>query len=196
MSKWLRTLAFLTAITAVPLLLFSGLGVRAGAWDYRFGLTLLRYAAYVGIATTVLALAALAVTGAGQGSRVALVLALAAGMTTVAIPYTFSRTAGQVPAIHDITTDMSDPPVFVDVLPLRADARKRAEYGGDSIAALQRSAYPDVQPIMLDVAPDRAFTQALAAAERMGWDIGRPTPRQGVSRARRRRAGSVFATTW
>jgi len=57
------------------------------------------------------------------------------------------------------------------VLPLRATAPNSAEYGGPEIAAQQRAAYPDIQPIVLPLAPTEAFQRALGAAREMGWEI-------------------------
>ena len=35
----------------------------------------------------------------------------------------------------------------------------------------QRNAYPDLQPVMLKVAPAQAFERALATVGEMGWDL-------------------------
>ena len=84
---------------------------------------------------------------------------------------TCAKLAGGAPPIHDITTDTNDPPLFVDVLPLRASAKNSADYGGSRVAALQRAAYPDIAPVDLALAPAAAFAKALAAANAMGWAI-------------------------
>jgi uncharacterized protein (DUF1499 family) len=76
-----------------------------------------------------------------------------------------------VPRIHDITTDTDHPPAFVAVLPLRATAPNTTDYGGPEVAAQQRSAYPDIQPALLELPPTQAFQRALAAARAMGWTI-------------------------
>ena len=39
------------------------------------------------------------------------------------------------------------------------------------MAALQREAYPDLQPLMLNVPPRQAFDRALATVREMGWDL-------------------------
>jgi hypothetical protein len=75
------------------------------------------------------------------------------------------------PPIHDITTDVDDPPSFVDVLPRRATATNTSKYGGPTIAALQKKAYPDVAPATLAEPPGSAFDRALAAADGMGWEL-------------------------
>jgi Protein of unknown function (DUF1499) len=169
--RWLRLLAVLTAITGIVLLASSGTGTRLGVWHYRTGLGLIRYAAYVGIAATVLSLIALAVAKPRGSARTALVCSLLVGIGTFAVPYSLSRKARAVPPIHDITTDPVDPPLFVAVLPLRATATNSAEYAGDSIAALQRAAYPDVRPLDSTEPAPALYSRALDAAKAMGWEI-------------------------
>lgn len=169
--KLLRALAVMLAVAGIVMLAASGLGVRFGVWHYRTGLSMLRYSAYVGVAAAIACVVALLVTRRSGGSRVALVFGLLLAGVTFGVPYRFSQAAKQVPPIHDITTDMTDPPAFVAVLPLRASATNSAVYAGDSIAALQRAAYPDVQPLIVPVPPLAAFERAVAAANAMGWEI-------------------------
>lgn len=75
------------------------------------------------------------------------------------------------PPIHDITTDMNDPPTFVDVIPLRAGAGNSATYAGRSVAAQQRAAYPDIGPAALAMMPAAAFAKALSAVREMEWTL-------------------------
>lgn len=169
--KALRVVAVVTAVAGLVLLAMSGTGTRLEFWTYRTGLSLIRYAAYVGIAAAVLSLLALLVTRPRGSSLGVLVASLVTGLVTVAVPYSFSQTARRVPPIHDITTDTAEPPLFVDVLPLRADASNSADYAGDSIAQLQLAAYPNVKPLLLSTDVTQAFSRARAAADAMGWEI-------------------------
>jgi len=105
------------------------------------------------------------------------------GLGAAALPLLQLRTAKSVPPIHDITTDPSDPPVFEAVLPLRMGAANGVEYGGNTVAAQQRAAYPDILPIRLDAAPSQAFARALDAARAMGWAIAAADPARGVIEA-------------
>jgi uncharacterized protein (DUF1499 family) len=89
------------------------------------------------------------------------------------------KTAGQVPRIHDITTDTADPPQFVALLPIRQQTPNGPEYGGEKIASQQKAAYPDIQPQSLEVAPAEAFDRALEAARRMNWEIVAGVPDEG-----------------
>ena len=169
--KPLRVLAILVAVAALLLLVCAGPGARLGLWHFRTGFTLLRWAAYLGIAGVILALIALVGTRPRGGALVALLVALALAGTAFVVPWRSAQQARRVPPIHDITTDMENPPEFVAVLPLRENAPNSATYGGDSVAALQRQGYADIQPLQLDVPPDEAFRRARATAEAMDWEI-------------------------
>jgi uncharacterized protein (DUF1499 family) len=167
-----RELAIAVAAIAILLLIFSGLGTRIGLWNFRFGIGMLRWAAYFGIAGAVLALIALVVTRPRGTGLVALLVMLVLAATAFVLPWRMAQRAKSVPPIHDITTDTQDPPEFVAVLPLRAraGAENPATYGGDSVAALQRQGYPDIHPLHLDVPPAAAFARALETLTAMGLD--------------------------
>jgi uncharacterized protein (DUF1499 family) len=162
-----------TAVIAGLLLALSGPGTRAGFWDFRTGFTLLRWGAYLGLASAALGLAALVLTrpGAGRRGMPFAALALLGGLIAAAIPWQWQRTARAAPPIHDITTDTENPPEFVSVLPLRANAPNPAAYAGSEVADQQRAAYPDVRPLRLSVSREEAFEAALASARGMGWEI-------------------------
>ncbi len=79
--------------------------------------------------------------------------------------------AFSVPPIHDITTDTDNPPLFVDILPLRADAPNTANYGGEALAAMQKAAYPEIKPVILPMPPQEVFSKAQKLAEARGWTL-------------------------
>ncbi len=165
-------LTLAAASTAALLLLLAGPGARLGLWTYRTGFGILRWGAYLGLAVAVLALLQLTVARWRAPSAWPLVLAVGLGLLAAGVPWYWRQRARQVPSIHDISTDTSDPPGFVAILPLRADAPNPATYGGAEVAAAQREAYPDLGPLALPaVAPAEAFRRALDAAEAEGWAI-------------------------
>ena len=166
-----RAFAIVVAAAAIILLLAAGPGTRSGVWNFRTGLGLIRWAAYVGIAGALLTIIALLVTRPRGAGLLGLLVALVLACTAFVLPWRWYIRAQHVPPIHDITTDTRDPPQFVAVLPLRAGAANPATYGGDSIAMLQQRGYPDIRPLHLDLAPSKAFNRALAVARQMGWEI-------------------------
>lgn len=161
---------FLLALVPVAMLAMSGPGTRLGLWPFGIGLGMLRWAAYAGVAVALCAIVALAIPKLRAGAAGSLSLSLVLGLGIAYLPWQWGQQARSVPPIHDISTDLTDPPMFVAVLPRRADAKNPAAYGGPEVAAAQRKGYPDIQPLELPVAPEAAYKRALAAAQAMGWE--------------------------
>lgn len=78
--------------------------------------------------------------------------------------------AGQYPRIHDISTDLQDPPVFTAAEQQRGPDSNSLETDPATIA-LQAQAYPDLQTLRTTMDYDELFEQAVRAATDMGWDI-------------------------
>lgn len=173
--SWVIVLGAGLAVASALILLAAPVGYRLGILPLRVALqTLLRWGAYGGIAAAVVSLAGLVVTlmrprEARRGIALA-VISLVVGLTLVAIPARF-RLGPPKPPIHDITTDTEEPPEYVAVRPLRANAPNTTVYGGETIASQQRAAYPDLQPLILNVPPSQAFDRALETVREMGWEL-------------------------
>ena len=174
----------LTAAFAVTLIL-AGTGTHLGWWGFRKGLAVLRWSAYAEISMAILSLACCVMAAAGRArtavpmSVIALILALGA----VILPVRMWMTFRSVPMIHDITTDMENPPRFDAVLKLRKDAQNPSEYGGEEIAAQQRKAYPDLGPLFLDIPPTAAFERCLGTVNKMGWQMVNADAAKGIIEA-------------
>jgi uncharacterized protein (DUF1499 family) len=139
---------------ALPLRLALGFGIGAGT--------------LIGLQAILAGLGSL-LFGDDKASAVVAIL-LAAGVS--ALPLQQIVGASEAAPIHDITTDTDNPPLFVAIAPLRKDAPNPVEYSGPEAAALQKAAYPDIQPVILNVPPADAFAKAEAAAKAMpDWQI-------------------------
>ena len=160
------------AVLGLALLGAAGPFYRMGVLSLANAFTLLRWAAYVGIAAIVLALPPAFIGYArGQRARVLVAaLALLGGAAVFGIPFQLQQSARSLPPIHDITTDLDNPPVFQAVVPLRADAQNSLDRPSD-LAQQQREGYPDLAPVTLSIPADQAFDRALAAAQDAGWRI-------------------------
>lgn len=88
-----------------------------------------------------------------------------------------------LPRINDITTDPGDPPVF-EYAARDPETRERDYTYPAGFAEQQRAAYPDLAPIALEAPPDRAFAAALAAVEKLGFDVTLSDQARGVIEAR------------
>ena len=60
------------------------------------------------------------------------------GAVAFLIPYHQLQVVYALPFIHDITTDMENPPAFVALAELKAGTENGVEYGGPEIADQQR----------------------------------------------------------
>ena len=95
--------------------------------------------------------------------------ALAAAIVVSLFPLSALLSGGAAPPIHDITTDTENPPAFVAAVAVNTPGR--TDYEGDGVAEQQRAAFPDIRPLTLPVDTAAAFDRALAAVERMGWEL-------------------------
>lgn len=169
------TLALLAcAVAAVGLILLAAAGsaYRIGALSLPNAFVLLRWGAYVGVAAMAAALLAGGLAYR-RGARVRMLLAgaaFAAGLVALGIPFQWQRAARNSPPIHDITTDLENPPAFEAIVPLRADAPNTLERP-PVLAEQQRRGYPDLAPITLPIPSGEAFDRALRAAQEAGWRV-------------------------
>jgi len=75
------------------------------------------------------------------------------------------------PMIHDITTDTDEPPDFFQIRSLRSASDNSLEYGGEEIAALQKSAYPWIKPVIEDMSRDEALSRVVQVVLGLNWTL-------------------------
>lgn len=176
------TTGFVVAVACAATALGAGLGFRYGLWHWRTGLTTLGYVFWVAACTSVIALIALAVAFVRKAGNRALVLGalgvLIAGVTAY-VPYHLRQTANSVPAIHDITTDLANPPAFVKAAALRGKDDHPVAYDGAKVGELQKGAYPDLATIVTPAPAPKAFEAATTTLTDMGLEISDIDPAQG-----------------
>ena len=147
--------------------------VRFGFLDFKPALaTFFGALALAGLSIVVGFAAFAAIWQDGSRGMSIILLAFLIDALILAYPaYTFYQYR-KLPAIHDITTDPIDPPRFDALARLRAgDRANPAVYAGLYSAEQQRRAYPDIEPIVLEVTPQRAYEIALQIVNRRKWLI-------------------------
>jgi len=177
-------LSFCLAILALLLLAIAPVGWRAGWWHFRFAFAwLMTSSGFAAAAAVTVALLVLLFGGSHleAGSLAMAAAALVVGAVLVYIPWKYNRLRNTVPRIHDITTDVENPPEFAAVLPARAaENAATAAHEGAELAKLQKAAYPDVAPLELALSQARAFDLALAVARSTpGWSMVAADPATG-----------------
>lgn len=186
----LAAFGLLVAVVAGLAQVFAGPGRRLGLWDHSFGFKILEWAAYTGLAAAAIAVLGLLFAWRAQQRRLVW-MGLAGAILGGLIGYwpgalqTAFRTP---PPLYDISTDAASPPPFVAAIELRKGARLPLEYP-PAFAAQQKTAYPDIQPAIVKLAPPQAFERALKAAHDMGWRVHAAVPADG-------RIEAVAKTFW
>lgn len=197
-----RTLWILTALAGLAglglalMALAAPLGVWTEWWDFRRGFSMLRSAQpFVLWITLGCAAVTVLVLVLGKRYRMATTgrMAAIAGAATVAaavawyIPQSYLPGEGvAIPPIHDISTDVENPPQFVDVLALRGQGTNPTVFatGNPNMTPAQhierqREAYPDVVTQRFDLPADAVFARALAAVDALGWELVAQVPEEG-----------------
>lgn len=152
--------------------LLAGPGYRFGILGLGAGIQAIRWAATVAGVVLFMALVGTLMArhrGIKHASTL-FIVAVAISLFTSVPPTILWYRGKNLPRIHDVSTDIDNPPRYVAVLPLREGARNSTEYTA-TVAAQQRQGYPDIAPVMLEVTVSQAFQRAERVARSMGWDI-------------------------
>lgn len=186
-----RLIVLGVALLALALCLLAGPGSKYGWWEWRGGILALRVATYAGLAAAAasLVLVLLLAVPKWRFQPWMPIVSLCIALAAAAPPLIMLSRAKQVPPIHDITTDMADPPAFVVLAPVRDKGPNKAAYAGEQVAEQQRKSYRDIGPRILDAPPQEAMQKAIDAARSMGWEIASTDTANG-------RIEATDTTTW
>lgn len=166
------------ALVAALALIIAGPGHRFGWWHFSVGFSLLRYGTYIGIAGVVVSALGLLAAGLKRHSRAFLpgIAGIIIGLVVVYVPYHWLQLARSVPPIHDISTDLENPPEYRVLVERRGEGENPIAYEGEAVAAQQREHYPHIQPLETDLDSATAFAKLRAAVEATNWEIAAVDP--------------------
>jgi uncharacterized protein (DUF1499 family) len=167
---FMKIFTLIAGVLALLLLLLSGPLYQADILGLMEAFLAMRIALILGAVAILLALVQVIFmrkTISWPATGVAVLCAAVA----IFMPLSMMNKAKSVPPIHDITTNFVNPPKFVAMLPLRADAPNPAEYQGEDIASQQREAYPELETQKYTQTTEQVFDAALAVVKRMGLDV-------------------------
>ncbi|MFM8354065.1 MAG: DUF1499 domain-containing protein [Gammaproteobacteria bacterium] len=182
---WWSRAILIGAVIAAVLLPVGALGTRLGIWSFMGGFMLLA-------AGTVLAAIGLIVGIAGiiaarrrglTADKPAVYLGTLVSLLVLAVMGMQFAAAGSVPPIHNISTDVADPPAFNRVVALRGEGSNPLEYDASKLAEAQQTAYPWVKTLDSDLAPLEAVRRARSTLEDMGLEIVGVEEAQGLLEA-------------
>jgi uncharacterized protein (DUF1499 family) len=114
------------------------------------------------------------------------IMALLLSTIAIAIPLSMLNKGKSVPPIHDISTDLVNPPEFVAIAPLRADAPNPVEYAGVEAATQQRAAYPELQTLNYPQSKSELVEATKQVINNLGWQLVNIDADQGIVEATER----------
>jgi uncharacterized protein (DUF1499 family) len=183
LATWTRNLAVFAVVAVVVSILilrFGFLEMKPALATFFGALACAGLSILIGFA----AFAAIWQNGTRGMSRILIAFVLDAAV--LAYPAYLALQYRKLPPIHDITTDPIDPPRFEALASLRSgDGANTAVYAGLYSAEQQRQAYPDIEPVQLEIPVDRAFAIALRLVNKRKWlviDERAPQPPRGIGR--------------
>ena len=178
----MKVLVSLVSLSAFLLVALPGPLYKYGVVDLGTAFTAFKFGVFAGIATLIL----LVLQILFKRKTVTLgstIMALLLSTIAIAIPLSMLNKGKSVPPIHDISTDLVNPPEFVAIAPLRADAPNPVEYAGVEAATQQRAAYPELQTLNYPQSKSELVEATKQAIDHLGWQLVNIDADQGIIEA-------------
>ena len=173
-SWWARA-TLIGSVIAMVLLFLGPMGSRIGIWGWQTGLLMIVPAgallAAIGLLVGLISIFVSKKRGYAGDPPILITSIVICGIIVAAMGMQFQKGAS-VPAIHNISTDTSDPPQFTQaIIDLRGQNSNPLAYNADELAAAQQSAYPRVKPLTVATTKVETVRAAVSALEGMGLEI-------------------------
>jgi hypothetical protein len=156
-------LATVAALAAV----IGPIGARTGILPPGAGEAIFRGAIPAAAIAVVLAVLA----ARRPGRRLRAVAAVLIAIAAAALPIRTWLAVRSAAPMHDVTTDLDNPPRYVAVGRLRVPPANPAEYAGEPVARQQRAFYGDLRPLVVTAPPARVLALAADTARAEGWAV-------------------------
>jgi len=139
------------------------------------GFTSFALAALLGIISLVLGLIGLLLTrkSTGRSGRERAWIGVGTGGALILVLLIGVISGGNAPPIHDVTTNIDDPPSFSDAIRNAPGRANGVDYpdGGPSVPGLQRNGFPDLGSLQLSGTPADVLERCREAAESLSWTV-------------------------
>ncbi len=166
----MKILVGLISLIAVLLVALAGPLYKFEIIDLATAFTGFKFGVFAGIAALIL-LGIQLLFKRNTASLGSVLISAVLAITAITIPLSMMNTAKNVPPIHDISTDLVNPPEFVAIAPLRADAPNPVAYDGIETAEQQRTAYPELQTLRYNQSQSQLVEAIEQAIDNLGWEL-------------------------
>lgn len=188
-SIWLARLCLLLGAGSVLMALIGAIGAGQDWWGKLDGISFVTAALVVALVGLVFSLIVLLMyRKKGQSIRNLTLAGLVCSLAYLGFIGYWVSVASSVPQIHDITTNLDNPPEF-QVLKLRPDdfadvpGRGEAKYAGmdakERWKVLHRAAYSDIKTVTIALPVPDVVKLAEKVARERGWEIADSRPDAG-----------------
>lgn len=168
-AVWSRRLA----VFAIMLAAIGAIVIRVNAVEVTAGLSVFGASILMACISLLLAAAGMAVIWrTGRRGMGYVILGVFLSTALLAYPAWLAFTAVRLPLINDITTDVNDPPAFsMTEAAVRNRAGRTPSPMNEARRLEQQRAYPDIQPIVIDVEAREGYGLVREAVRALGWRI-------------------------
>ena len=171
--------SLICGVLGILLPISGAIGTRIEVWSFSTGLQMTPFGlmlSLVGLILGIVALIGLRRLGqrlvlSAHGAGVSLLVSLYLG-SAVLMVFT-------VPPIHNISTDIDNPPAFTAAAELRGESDNPLAYDVKVNGPLQRQAYPEVRPLVMALARNELHGRVKRVLTEMGMEVTRDDPIAG-----------------
>ncbi len=184
--RWWAQAILIGAIIAAVLMVMSGLGTRLGMWDYSGGFTVASGGVMLAAAGFFLGIVAyvFCLFRGLRSERSGILIAVLICSVLLGQWGLQMNAVSSVPAIHNISTDIQDPPAFDAIVAIReAEGANPLAYDAEVLAPQQKAAYPWVATLNTSSSPAQTLNSAVSVLEDLGLDVVKVSFENGMVEA-------------
>ncbi len=189
-NNWSGKLVFIAAISSALAGLIGPIGSGMGLWPFSLGLRILFYS-FIGAIVALLLGFLFGFLGRKKTPAPPRLLrwtGMAVALVYAGWLLNMAMVARSVPSIHDVSTDLADPPVFkslairadnLDQIPGAEDSAMRGLNPQQRWESLHRSAYGDIRSVRINQPVGAVIEKANRLAKARGWEIALVSAAEG-----------------
>lgn len=184
MSRYISPVLYILLMLLGCAAFFAIAGVRVEFIEPVTAFSMLRKTVYAAFALSILTVVSLFVCRheCSPGSRRFFILVGVVSLVYSTMWVVLYAQKSKLPEIYDVSTDLDNPPVFINVGFLRSASENDLAYNEDW-ANIQREAYPDVKPLLSEISVEEAYVETLSLVRDRGWSVIAQYPNAGVIEA-------------
>ena len=180
--KWWASALMIGSAVGLVCLLVGALGTKFGVWGFQGGFMLLAVGTVLAAVVFFLGIigGVYCMSKKMQAELSAIIIGVVVSVFMLAMMGTQFMAATSVPPIHNISTDTESPPQFDKLVAVReAEGANPHDYDREALAQIQKEAYPQIKPLITDVAAGEMQNRVVQVLEDLGLEVVDSNPAAG-----------------